>query len=57
MDQPNIIFELPREANLSLADPDLVRYYRDYGQRVIQINTEITDETLSVIDDIITWNI
>lgn len=56
MDSPNIFFELPKEANLSLADPDLVRYYRDYGQRIIQITDEITEETLTIVDDIIAWN-
>lgn len=56
MDQSNIFFELSKEANLQLADPELVRFYRDYGNRVIQINDEINEDTLSVIDDILAWN-
>lgn len=54
--QPNVYLSMSKEANLSLAEPELVRFYRDYENRVIQICEEIDDSMLSVIDDIIAWN-
>ena len=44
------------EANLQLPDPDLLQYYADMRDRVVWIDTEINENTLSVVPNILKWN-
>lgn len=44
------------EANLQLPDPDLLQYYADMRDRVIWIDAEINENTLSVVPNILKWN-
>jgi len=44
------------EANLQLADPVLVNFYKDLENRTYWIDSEITDDTLELVQYIIAWN-
>ena len=44
------------EADYKLPDPDLVRYYRDYGDRVCYIDTTIDDDTFEIVQRIFEYN-
>ena len=48
--------DLPPEANYQLADPDLVSYYRDFKNRCLWIDKEISDSLFDEIRSIIQWN-
>lgn len=47
---------LAPEATLSLADPGLVSYYKDYSARCLWINKDINDSLFSEISSILQWN-
>lgn len=44
------------EANLQLADPSLVNFYKDLENRTYWIDSEITDGLLELVQYIIRWN-
>jgi len=43
-------------ANLQLADPDLVSYYKDYNSRCLWIDKEISESLFTEIRTILQWN-
>lgn len=52
-----ITIPIPNDvANFKLPDPDLLRYYRDYGDRVCYIDTDIDDDTFEITQRIFEWN-
>lgn len=44
------------EANLDLPDPKLVQYYSDLSNRIIWLDSEITDVSLDLVSKIVYWN-
>lgn len=42
--------------NVKLPSPELVTFYRDYGNRVLWIDDEINDYSLEFVRDILNWN-
>lgn len=56
MEDTNIIFTVPDEANLQLASPDLVNYYNDLKERIYWISGEIGKDCFDLIQYIIRWN-
>lgn len=44
------------EANLQLADPVLVNFYKDLENRTYWIDSEITTDTLELVQYILRWN-
>lgn len=59
MDLLNIVTPLSADsgANLQLADPGLLRYYKNLENRIIYIDSEIDDAALEYQRDIIQFNI
>lgn len=47
---------LAGEAGIQLADPTLVSYYKDYNDRVLWIDKDITDNLFAEIRTILQWN-
>lgn len=47
---------IPNGANLQLADPSLVNYYRDLENRIYWLNDEISNYTFDLIQYITRWN-
>lgn len=50
------VTEVP-EANLQLADPSLVSYYKSYSNRIIYLDRDIDDTLFGEIRKIIQWNL
>ena len=50
------VSEVP-EANLQLADPSLVAYYKSYSNRIIYLDRDIDDTLFGEIRKIIQWNL
>ena len=48
--------EVPAEANLQLADPVLLNYYKDLDNRILWIQ-DITDNNLEDVKHIMRWNL
>ena len=48
--------ELSNVANLSLPEPGLVNYWRDINNRVLWIDSEITEDIIGIVRHIIRWN-
>ena len=44
------------DASLQLADPNLVSFYKDYNDRVLWIDKDISDSLFAEIRSIIQWN-
>lgn len=44
------------DANMSLPDPTLVLYYSQLQDRVIYMDSEIDDDTMSIVQQILLWN-
>lgn len=47
---------LPDTANLQLADPSLVNFYSDLGNRIYWLNDEINNYTFDLVQYITRWN-
>lgn len=47
---------LPDTANLQLADPSLVNFYSDLGNRIYWLNDEINNCTFDLVQYITRWN-
>lgn len=58
MDSSELLFLLgdDSEANLQLADPVLVNFYKDLENRTYWIDSEITSATLELVQYILRWN-
>ena len=53
---PNILISLPEEANLQLPSPELVNFYNDLKTRTFWIDSEIDENSLSLVQYILQWN-
>ena len=47
---------IPPEADVKLPSPDLVHYYKDYGERNISIDYDIDDNLFEVTKQIMEYN-
>lgn len=58
MDSSDLLFLFGEdsEANLQLADPVLVNFYKDLENRTYWIDSEITGDTLELVQYILRWN-
>jgi len=58
MDSSELLFLFgdDSEANLQLADPVLVNFYKDLENRTYWIDSEITADTLELVQYILRWN-
>lgn len=56
LDELDLVCDLPGEANLNLADPMLVQYYKDYQNRYIYITKDIDESLFNEMKLILTWN-
>lgn len=53
----NIMVHIPQPLeNLQLPSPELVTYYKDLAERGIWLDTEVGDQTLEIIKQIVEWN-
>lgn len=50
------MYALAPEASLQLADPSLVSFYKDYNERTLWIDKDISDSLFSEIRTIVQWN-
>lgn len=55
-DITNLFLNLSREANLQLADPELVAYYTDLQERVLWLTGEIDESWTEVVQHIVRIN-
>jgi Protease subunit of ATP-dependent Clp proteases len=52
-----ITIPIPKgEADYKLPDPDLLRYYRDYGDRICYVDSDIDDDTFEIAQRIFEYN-
>ena len=57
LDLSNVFISIPQGVeNLNLPDPALLQFYRNHENRIIWIDTEISEDTLEYAKMIMQWN-
>jgi len=51
-----LMITIPDEANYELASPYLLNLYKDFGERILWCDDEITEDSLEYVKYILNWN-
>lgn len=51
-----LMITIPDDANLQLASPYLLNLYKDFEERILWFDDEITDDSLEFVKYILNWN-